>query len=1048
MTLHEPDGYLAWRCIGPVRAGRVVAVAGDPTDRNVYYFGAVAGGIWKTTDGGITWECVSDGYLRTSSVGALAVAPSDPQILYAGMGETTIRIDVSHGDGVYRSDDGGRSWQHRGLAATRHIGKVRVHPTDPDTVYVAALGHAFGPNPERGVFRSRDGGRSWQHVLDRGPDAGAVDLTLDRNPRIMYAAIWEARRSFWQISSGGAQSGLWRSLDGGDTWEDLSRRPGLPVGLYGKIGVSAAPTRSGRVWALIEHRTHGGMYRSDDYGMTWERVSDNQHLVSRAWYYTHVTADPTDAETVYVNNLSLWVSHDGGRNYREIGTPHGDNHDIWIDPADGQRIIQGNDGGACVSTTGGAVWTSVYNQPTAQFYHLAADNRVPYTVYGTQQDNTSIAVPSRSPNKGILWGDCHIAGTGESGYIVVHPDDPDIIYVGAIGSSPGGGNCLQRYDHRTRQIRLIANWPVYMGGHGASEYRYRFNWTYPIVVSPHDSRVLYIGSNQVLRSTDEGQTWQEISPDLSRADPATLQPTGGPVNRDSIGAEMYATVFALVESPHEPGVLWAGSDDGLIHITRDGGATWLPITPPDLPEWALISGIELSPFAAGTAYVAATRYKLDDPSPYLYRTRDHGATWDRIDAGIPRDEFTRVIRTDPARPGVLYVGTETGLYLSRDDGASWMRHGLNLPVSPVHEILVHQGDLIVGTHGRSIWVFDDVARLHAVLDADLSQPQLFAPRVTPRVMPGVDWSDELPGVNTIGTTGGYFVRRKNVHGEWVNTMLDVGENPPVGVVLGWFLPTVPTAPIELTIKHADGAVLRTFRSLPAEGAPADYDERRDPAISARAGFNRFEWDGRHAPLPRITGKDPAASRVIAGAMVPPGQYRAELRVADATLTCDFELVPFPGITASAEDLQAQYRLTRDILERVAGTVQAINTMRELRGQLDGWMRRVSGDLAEQTKAVRERVLAIESMLLIPDLRDGWADNLNQGVRLLEQIATLVSFVEVGDYPPTASAHQVLQALGSQIDAQHAALAAVIDGELQALNAALVGAGHAPIIVAR
>ncbi|HEX5689467.1 MAG TPA: glycosyl hydrolase, partial [Roseiflexaceae bacterium] len=601
-------GLLEWRCIGPFRGGRVVAVAGDYQNPNVFYFGGCAGGVWKTSDGGTYWECVSDGFFKTSSVGALAVAPSDSNVIYAGMGETTIRIDVSHGDGVYKSTDAGATWAHMGLAETRHIGRVRVHPHNPEIVYVAALGHAFGKNKERGVYKSEDGGKTWRQVLFVNDGAGAVDLSIDEtNPRIIYAAIWPAYRSFWQISSGGPDSGIWRSTDGGETWSNISDKPGLPKGLKGKIGVSASPAKSGRVWALIDHRTEGGMYRSDDNGENWEKVSDNQNLLSRAWYYTHLTADPVDGDTVYVNNLDFYKSTDGGRTYTEIATPHGDNHDLWIDPKNPQRMIQGNDGGANVSYNGGATWSSIYNQPTAQFYHLGTDNRTPYYVYGTQQDNSSVAVPSRSHHSCITWGDCYIAGTGESGYITVRPDDYNIVYVGAIGSSPGGGNCLQRYDHRTRQIRLITTWPETMGGYGASEDRYRFAWTYPIVISPHDVNTLYVGGNIVFKSTNEGQSWQPISPDLTRADPETLKPTGGPVNRDSIGAETYATVFSFVESPQEAGVLWAGSDDGVLHISKDGGKNWEKITPPDLPEWTLISCIELSPYDKATAYVAGTR---------------------------------------------------------------------------------------------------------------------------------------------------------------------------------------------------------------------------------------------------------------------------------------------------------------------------------------------------------------------------------------------------------------------------------------------------------
>ena len=547
------DNIGHWRCIGPFRGGRVVTVAGHPSELGTFYFGACAGGVWKTEDAGQYWENISDGYFNTASVGALAVSESDPNVIYAGTGEATIRIDVSHGDGVYKSTDAGRSWKHVGLDDTRHIGKLRIHPTDPDTVYVAALGHAFGRNKQRGVFRSTDGGENWERVLFVSDKAGAVDLSIDpNNPRIIYASIWEAYRNFHMMSSGGEDSGIWRSLDGGDSWENVSANKGLPAGILGKIGIAASPAQSGRVYALIEHE-EGGMYRSDDHGDSWDFVARNNDIISRAWYYMHLTPDPQDADTVYVNNLRFWKSIDGGRTYQMIGTPHGDNHDLWIDPQNPKRMVQGNDGGACVSFNGGASWSSIFNQPTAQFYHVAADNRDPYFVYGTQQDNSSVAVPSRNEKSSLMWMDGFIAGSGESGYIAIKPDDDNIVFVGAIGSSPGGGNCLQRYDHASKQLRLVTTWPEVTSGEPASDYEYRFAWTYPIVFSPHDPNTLYIGGNMIFKSTDEGHSWEAISPDLTRADPATLGITGGPINREGASAEVYATVFALAESAHAAG---------------------------------------------------------------------------------------------------------------------------------------------------------------------------------------------------------------------------------------------------------------------------------------------------------------------------------------------------------------------------------------------------------------------------------------------------------------------------------------------------------------
>ena len=651
---------LEWRCIGPYRGGRVVAVAGDPVNAAVFYFGACAGGIWKTTDAGTYWENISDAYLPTAAVGAIAVADSDPNVIYVGMGECCIRGDVSHGDGVYRSTDAGKTWMHLGLADTRHIARVRIHPTNPDVVYVAALGHAYGPNNQRGVFRSADGGKTWDHILFRSDKAGAIDLSLDpHNPRILYAAIWEAQRTPWSLTSGGPDSSLYQSTDGGETWTELTNNPGLPAGLKGRIGVAVSPARPGRVWALVEAED-GALFRSDDGGATWQRLSEERNLRLRFWYYGHVFADPQDPDTVYVLNIQAWKSVDGGRTFAQMTTPHGDNHDLWIDPRHPQRMIEGNDGGACVSFNGGASWSTIYNQPTAQFYHVATDTRFPYRVYGTQQDNTAICVPSRSEKGAILSSQCYPVGSSESGYIAVRPDNPNLVYSGAIGSAPGGGGVMLRYDHATEQVRIITVWPEIYGGWGAKDLKYRFQWTYPIVLSPHDPNILYAAGNVLFRSADEGMSWKAISPDLTRQDVSKLEPSGGPINKDTTGAEHYCTIFAFAESPHQPGVFWVGSDDGLIHLSRNDGETWDNVTPKELPEWALISMIEVSPHDPATAYVAATRYKLDDVQPYLYKTHDYGQTWQRITAGIPAHDFTRVIREDPARRGLLYAGTETG----------------------------------------------------------------------------------------------------------------------------------------------------------------------------------------------------------------------------------------------------------------------------------------------------------------------------------------------------------------------------------------------------
>ena len=896
---------MRFRCIGPPRGGRVVAVAGDPSEPAVFYFGAVAGGVWKTEDAGVTWTNVSDGYFATSSVGALAVADSDPSVIYAGMGESTIRNDVSHGDGVYKSTDRGRTWTHLGLADTRHISEIRIHPYDPDRVYVAALGHAFGPNAERGVYRSNDGGASWERVLYRDDRSGAADLTLDSgNPTVLYASLWQVHRNFWELASGGPGSGLWRSTDDGATWTEITPNLGLPTsGMLGKIGVAASPARSGRVWALVESDAAPGLYRSDDFGDTWTLATDRQDLRYRPWYYMHVFADPQDEDTVYVNNHRMWRSTDAGAHFTQVPTPHGDNHALWIDPRDNRRMIQGNDGGANVSLNAGASWSSIYNQLTAQLYTVDTDGRTPhYFVYGTQQDNSSIGVPSGTNDGAIAWEDCRIAGTGESGYVAGDPKDPDVVYVGAIGSSPGGGGALQRYDHRSGQVRLVNVWPEHHGGLGPGELRYRFGWTFPIRFSPHDRNVLYAGGNRLFRTTDEGQTWEPISPDLTRADPDKLGPSGGPITRDTSGAEHYCTLYAFAESPQEPGVLWTGSDDGLVHLSRDGGESWRNVTPPDLPKWAFIRTVEPSPHDPATLYLAATRYKLDDPAPYLYRTTDYGESWRSItgsggDGAIPDDDFVRVIRADPRCRGVLHVGTETGLYVSLDDGARWRRWRSNFPVTPVYDLKVEGTDLVIATHGRSFWILDDLDPLRGVAaraaangrpvfyspergfhwlsqdsaslarlyhgrddaEADTGDPEtdaedpetgsdglLFPPGRAWRLLPGVmdfitakEGKDYSVGLGKPAT----FIASRDEAGQVHRGFLDAGESAPVGAVVYYDLPEYVPAdrsardPASIRSRSAEERYRETFGADPAfEPTSAAAVADAGQAVSASLAF--------------------------------------------------------------------------------------------------------------------------------------------------------------------------------------------------------------------
>ena len=1045
---------LKWRCIGPPRGGRVAAVSGHPTEPMVFYFGACAGGVWKTIDGGTYWENISDGYFNSAAIGALAISECDPNVLYAGTGETNIRLDVTGGDGVYKTTDGGRTWSHVGLKETRYIGEIRIHPNNPDLVYVAALGHIYGPNPERGVFRSADGGASWENVLFRSNKAGAVDLSMDpSNPRILYASIWEAYRNFWTLSSGGPDSGLYRTRDGGDTWEDLSACPGLPEGIKGKIGVAASPVKSGRVWAIIEAEKRG-LYRSDDSGDTWELLTDHHDLIHRPFYYCHVFADPQDSETVYVTNLKMWKSTDGGRTFTQITTPHGDNHDLWIDPQNPQRMIEGNDGGACVSFNGGQTWSTIYNQLTSQFYRVTTDTRFPYQVYGTQQDNSSITVPSATEYGGIPWSHCYPVGTGESGDIAVHPEDPNIAYVGAIGSSPGGNGVLQRYDHRTRQLRLVNAWPEDYFGWAPKDLKYRFSWTYPILFSPHDPNVLYIAGNRIFRSTDEGNSWEAISPDLSRNDPSTLGPSGGPLTHDNSGAEGYGTVYAFAESPHEQGEFWAGSDDGLIHISRDNGDTWQDITPPDVEAFTLIGKIEVSPHATGTAWVAATRYKLDDNKPYLYLTEDYGQTWQNICANFPQDAFTRVIREDPVRPGLLYVATETGLYISLDRGTHWKRLQNNLPVVPIYDLVIKDDDLVAATHGRSFWILDDLGPLRQLQEeVTLSPAHLFAPSRT--YCRWLNWDADLyqgPGLHYTLAMGAHaaFYEEKSPTGVPIRKLLDAGENPPQGVIVYYILKDVPTEPIQLEFLDTDGASIKLFSSK-IEEDNTNKDEGEEPEkkeerfVPAAPGLNRFVWNMRTPDTPEvqpdknqkkpIDGPRSLEHKQANGPLVPPGTYQVRLSLGEKTWTQSFEIHKDPRVQATQEDFDARSALWRKIHDKLSQTIETINRIRKIRSQIREWTRsteKAGSQITAAAKALHENLLAIESDLTLVG-EDSIGVRLRLPDRLDTKLAGLTKVISVGDFAPTKQTYDVFAHLSAQLDELLVRLGKLIQEDVTALN---------------
>ncbi len=1027
---------IRYRCIGPTRGGRVVAVAADPKQQSVFYFGAVAGGVWKSDDAGQYWVNVTDGFLTTASIGALAVAPSDGNVIYAGTGETTIRIDVTHGDGIYKSTDAGLTWRHMGLPESRHIGEIRVHPDDPDLVYVAALGHASKDNPERGLYRSKDGGESWELVLHVSERAGAVDVALDpNNPRIIFATIWQARRTFWSIDSGGPDSGLWRSRDGGDTWENISNRPGMPDGILGKIGVAVSPARSGRVFAMVEAEGRKrGLYRSDDFGETWEKVSSNPDLGWRPWYYQHVIAHPTDADEVFVMNMKAWKSIDGGKTFEEFHTPHGDNHALWIDPTNPDRMIGCDDGGAWVSFNAGESWSTIYNQLTAQFYHVATDDQFPYVVYGSQQDNSSIAVPSQTGLGAINWADCYAPGTAESGYVAPKPGDANIVYVGAIGSSPGGGESLQRYDHTTKQIQLVNVWPE--AYHDGNTAEVRFQWTYPIVFSPHDSKVLYTGGNKVFRTTDEGHSWQTISPDLTYADSATMS-VSGPLTMDTAGAEMYATIFSLMVSAHQQGVLMAGSDDGLVHVSKNDGGDWAKVTPPDLPKFSQVTMIAESPHTAGTAYMTAARHKMGDYAPYVYKTDDLGATWTRIDTGLPKDEFCRVIREDPSRKGLLYVGTELGIHVSFDDGANWQSLQSNLPVTPIYDFVVKGTDLVVATHGRSFWILDDLTPLHQMHD-DLfaASRHLLKPRDAVRVPPHIAaaWGGTPGGKNyhvTSGQNATFYVEELET-GHVRKRVIDAGTDLERGVRIMYFLDEAAVGEASLTISDGDGNEIETFSSV----IPEDKKDREGLLfITAAAGMNSFQWPMTYPNGVKMV--DTEFHKRPGGPLAKPGPYHAALKVGDWSMLQSFELIKDPRITTSDADLAEQFDFLIRIRDKLSEIATGVNTIRSLKRQLDDWAKRLAdSDSAKAAiaaaQALKEQLEGIEAELVQSEFTsDG--DTLNYREKLFEKLSDLPPVVGSADARPTTQSYAVYDKLAGQADEQLSALTALIDTDLARVN---------------
>ena len=971
----DPSFYenMEWRNIGPNRGGRSLGSAGSPGRLNEYYFGATGGGLWKTVDGGNEWHPVTDGKISSSSIGAVAIAETNPDIVYIGGGETQLRGSITQGDGVYKTTDGGETWRHLGLKETQAISRIRVHPTNPNIVYVAALGHVYGDNEQRGVFKSTDGGNNWKKVLYISPKTGAADLIIDRtNPDILYATTWQVYRKAWKMWGGGPECKLWKSTDAGDSWIDITSNPGMPEGPIGKIGVTVSPVNPDRIWAIVE-ANEGGVFRSDDGGWTWKKTNDERKLRQRAFYYSRIYADPQDAETVYCLNVGFWKSTDGGVSFdTRIRPPHGDNHDLWIDPNDPMRMISSNDGGGTVSINGGKTWTE-QDYCTTQFYHVMTTSDVPYHVAGAQQDNSTLAMPSdgwghmqaRGPNHGWYYS----VGGGESGWITQSPTDPDVFYAGSQGA------LLTRYNRKTGQIRDIQVYPRFFSGEPSSALPERWQWTFPIMFAPQDPNVMYTCSQHIWKTTNDGQTWERISPDLTYADPETLGPTGGIITKDMNGPEIYATVFALAPSVHDINTIWAGSDDGMIHITRDGGKNWTDITPEGLPKFSRVSIIEESIHSPGTLYVAANRYQVDDRQPYVFRTTDYGASWDKIIDGIADGHFARSVREDPIKPGLLFLGTEHGAYVSFDAGDHWQSLQLNLPDSPIRDLVVKDNDVVLGTHGRGFWILDDIGPMRQMTAPMFDQTAvLFEP------------ADPIRGI---------YQLKVQYH---LKDQMDS---------------------VKIEILDSEDHVINTF-------VGKDLEYKPDPNLpwwrrggstkpTVAAGVNAFTWDLRYPGATTFEGMIIWSARPARGPKAPIGQYKVRLSVGDYSDVQSFSLLMNPNLQGvTEEDLVEQFDLSNKIIEKESAANEAVIEIREMKSAIENGLKDITdSELTASANDLVDEITIIEKALY-QTKNQSPQDPLNYPIRLNNKLSSLRRSVENGEARPTDAAYQVFDELSEEL----------------------------------
>jgi len=997
----KPDSIyfaaLKYRLIGPFRGGRADAVSGSLKNRNTFYFGATGGGLWKTMDGGSNWKNVSDGYFG-GGVGAVAVAPSDESVVYAGEGESTLRNNVSENlGGMWRSDNGGRSWRDLGLKDSRHIARIVVHPANPDIAWVAVMGHLFGRNTERGVFKTTDGGKSWRKVLFVNDQTACSDVVMEPgNPSVLYAGMWRVRRTPYSMESGGDGSGLYKSTDGGETWTNISAKKGLPKGVWGVVNVAVPASNPDKVYAMIEN-ADGGLFLSSDRGDTWTKVNSTNDIRQRAWYYNRVYCDPKNENIVYVLNVQFQRSLDGGRTFASVASPHSDHHDLWIDPEDSHRLILADDGGAQVSFNGGEDWSSVDNQPTAQIYRVTTDNAFPYHILGAQQDNTSVRIKSRSTGPAITSKDWEPTAGFESGYIVADPLNPDIVY---------GGNYdgyLGRLNHRTGENRSIDVWPDNPTGSGADSLKYRFQWNYPIFFSPHNPHRLYAAGNQLFMTENEGQTWETISPDLTTNDKSRQGPSGGPITKDNTSAEYYCTIFTATESALEPDLLYTGSDDGLINVSRDGGRHWDNITPPQAGKWTLWNCVEPDPFKKGTAYFAGTRFREDDYTPYLFRTEDYGKTWKLITKGIDPRHFTRVIRADRKRPGLLYAGTEYGMYISFDGGDSWRPFQLNLPVVPVTDLTIKDNDLIVATQGRAFWALDDLSLLQQ------QSPDILKKRL------------HVFAVEDAWRTEGGGRRRRDQQ-----PIHNAGQNPPNGVVFHYWLKSPADTPkVSITVFDKQHQPIRTFTT---------HSKEADTRLDCEPGINTFVWDMLYAPAEKITGM----LLWTGGAGAPkaaPGKYTARFRYDDDSTDVSFVIKGDPNYQLTEADYDAQTAFLLQVRDKYNEAQKAILQIRSVRTQLQDFNSRLDSTqkpIKKLSDSIIRNLTAIEEALYQTRSKSG-QDMLNFPIRLNDKLSGVYGYASEGYAAPNRQAREVFASLSARTDAQLDKLKSILTTGIPALN---------------